>query len=105
MTTRQAGMPWEGGVRVLLQAYPSCSMQLLQQSLGSMDGGVQQGVWLLPHPVQVIPPQVAPVVAKGYTIWVKHWHYLYDYVYFRTGHVVRAFLCVHVVCKRCTCAG
>jgi hypothetical protein len=98
-------MPRKGGVRILLQTYPSCSMQLLQQSLGSMDGGVKQGVWLLPHPVQVIPPQVAPVVAKGYTIWVKHWHYLYDYVYFRTGHVVRAFLCVHVVCKRCTCAG
>lgn len=83
ITTRQADMPWEGGVRSLLQAYPSCSVQLLQQSLGGMDGGVKQGVWLLPHPVQVIPPQIAPVVAKGHTIWVKHWHYLYDCISFR----------------------
>jgi hypothetical protein len=76
-------MPREGGVRILIQTHPSCSMQLLQQSLGSMDGGVKQGVWLLPHTVQVITPQIAPVVAKGYSIWVQHWHYLYDCVSFR----------------------
>ena len=51
-------------------------MELLQQGLGSMDGGVQQGVWLLPHPVQVIPTQVAPVVAKSHPIWIQHWHHL-----------------------------
>ena len=57
-------------------AYPSFSMKLLQQGLGGMDGGVQQGIWLLPNPVQVIARQVAPVVAKGHPIWVQHRHHL-----------------------------
>ena len=78
ITTKQAHMVWEDSVETLVQSYPSCSVQLLQQSLGSMDGGVKQGVWLLPHPVQVVTPQIAPVVAKGYTIWIKHGHHLCD---------------------------
>lgn len=57
-------------------SHPSFLLQLLQQSLSGVDGGVQQGVRLLPHPIQVKAPQIAPVVANSHPIWVQHGYHL-----------------------------
>ena len=58
------------------QHYPAFCLQLLKQGFGGMYGGVQQGVRLLPHPVQVKSAKVAPVIADGHTVWIQHGNHL-----------------------------